>query len=102
LQRFKAHAFSLAAIDVYLAAVHDESLARGYSFDRSKIGALQKVDFIPTTSGQIMYEWQHLLEKLSNRNPALYEKRRNVEKPKCHPLFRVKAGGMETWENVRE
>ena len=102
LERFKAHAFPLAAIDVYLAAVHEESLARGYSFDRRKIGPLQKVDLIPATSGQVMYEWQHLLEKLSNRNPALYEKWRNVDKPKCHPLFRVKAGDVESWEKVRE
>jgi hypothetical protein len=102
LERFKAHALPLAAIDVYLAAVHEESLARGYSFDRRKIGAVQKVDLIPVTSGQVMYEWQHLLEKMSNRNPALYEKWQNIEKPKCHPLFRVKAGGVESWEKMRD
>lgn len=100
LERFKAHAFPLQAIDVYLAAVHDESLARGYKFDRSKIGPVQKNEFIPATSGQIMYEWQHLLEKLSNRNPALHEKWRNVTLPESHPLFVVKKGEVESWEKI--
>jgi hypothetical protein len=102
LERFKQHATPLQAIDVYLAAVHDEATARGYAFDRSKIGLLQNVGFIPATSGQMEFEWRHLLEKLSNRNPALYEKWQSIKEPKSHPLFRVKAGKVESWEKVRK
>lgn len=100
LDRFKQHAMPLQAIDVYLAAVHDEATVRGYSFNRSKIGPVQHVECIPATSGQIEYEWQHLLRKLSSRNPALYEKWRTVSKPECHPLFRAKAGEVEPWEKM--
>ena len=38
LERFRAHAAPLAAIDSYLRAVAVEAEMRGYSFDRRKIG----------------------------------------------------------------
>jgi len=102
LERFKAHDFPLQAIDFYLAAVHNESVKRGYSFNPGKIGPLQKIKSIPTTSGQINYEWQHLLGKLSNRNLMLYERWRVVTQPQCHPLFVVKKGEVESWEKVQK
>jgi hypothetical protein len=102
LERFKAHAFPFQAIDSYLAVVHEESRTRGYKFDQSKFLPVSKVLSIPATSGQLEYEWQHLLEKLSRRNPELYEKWLVVKKPKCHPLFVVKKGEMESWEKVQK
>src|SRR5690349_18012947 len=38
LERFRAHATPELAIDAYLAAVHEEAVARGYAFDRGKLG----------------------------------------------------------------
>jgi hypothetical protein len=41
LTRFRAHPASRAAINAYLAAIHAESEARGYAFDRGKVGRLR-------------------------------------------------------------
>ena len=100
LDRFKAHAEPLAAIDVYLAAVHAEATARGYAFDRSKIGALQPVAHIAVTSGQVAHEWTHLLHKLAMRSPPLYAQWRTVDTPICHPLFNEGPGPVAVWERV--
>jgi hypothetical protein len=99
LQRFQSHAAPEWAIDAYLAAVHDEATARGYAFDRSKLGPLHVVPGIATTAGQMDYEWQHLLRKLATRNPALFERWRN-ERPASHPLFVPQPGPVEPWERT--
>ena len=101
LDRFRTHPHPLLAIDAYLAGVYAEAMARGYSFDRSKIGPDQVPDPIPVTSGQISHEWQHLLSKLSVRSTPLFERWKMVEGPACHPLFRPCAGPVAPWERVQ-
>lgn len=98
LDRFRTHAAPRSAINAYLAAIHSEALARGYAFDKRKIGPLRQVPPIPTTVGQIAYEWQHLLEKLSTRSPVLRGQWRAVRTPRCHPLFTPVPGLIEPWE----
>lgn len=98
LERFRSHPSPRSAINVYLSAVHAEAISRGYEFDRSKIGPIRTVQPISTTSGQVDYEWEHLLAKLARRNPPLFEKWRNVRPVQCHPLFRVHSGSIATWE----
>ena len=44
LDRFTAHAQPRLAINAYLAGVHAEAEARGYSFDRTKIGPVKVVE----------------------------------------------------------
>jgi hypothetical protein len=100
LQRFQQHAAPLAAIDTYLLAVHDESLVRGYSFDRGKLGRPRRPALIPGTRGQLDYEWQHLLHKLRQRSPALAEKWGGLAAPEPHPLFSIRAGPVAPWERV--
>ena len=68
LERFRTHESPRYAINAYLAAIHSEAAARGYAFDKQKIGPLRPVHSISTTAGQISYEWQHLLRKLSMRS----------------------------------
>lgn len=101
LDRFKDHGSPLSAISLYLKAVHVEAATRGYDFDKSKIRAARKRPVISVTSGQIEYEWAHLMEKLRVRSPGLYQKWRKIETPASHPLFRVCAGKMEPWERPR-
>lgn len=98
LERFKAQSEPLAAIALYLQAVHAEAQARGYRFDRDKftVGAADLT--IPVTEGQIDYEWGHLLEKLRLRNPELHRKWVSTPEPAPHPLFRVCAGEIAPWE----
>jgi hypothetical protein len=98
--RFRAHAAPRAAISTYLHAVHAEAGRRGYSFDRSKVGAARCEAPIAVTRGQIEYEWQHLLRKLSARSPQYYRRWRTVRTPQCHPLMRRCAGGIEPWERT--
>jgi Pyrimidine dimer DNA glycosylase len=98
LYRFKNHTAPLTAISLYLKGIHAEAKARGYAFDESKIKPARKVVSLTVTSGQMAYEWKHLLTKLQVRNPALHEKWRNTEMPEPHPMFNVHAGDVEPWE----
>lgn len=98
LQRFRAHAAPRSAISTYLAGIYAEATARGYAFDRSKLGPLRPVNPIAVTAGQISHEWQHLMRKLATRNPALHEYWRGTVKPDCHPLLRIRPGAVEEWE----
>jgi len=98
LERFRLHPAPRLAINAYLAAVHDEAAARGYAFNRLKVGPLRSVPRLPATSGQLAYEWDHLLSKLSRRNEALHRRWRSVTSPECHPLFAPTAGPVARWE----
>ena len=100
LDRFRAHDAPLSAINAYLAAVHSEATARGYAFDKRKIGPLRSVHSIATTRGQITHEWQHLLKKLSTRSRVWRKQWRTVKTPVCHPLFRPVPGLIEPWERA--
>jgi len=98
LDRFKNNSAPLAAISLYLKAIHAEAEMRGYSFDKSKIKPTRKAVTLTVTSGQIAHEWAHLLVKLKERNPALYRKWLSTEVPEAHPMFKVQAGEVEPWE----
>jgi hypothetical protein len=101
LERFTSHPSPRLAINAYLAAVHAESVARGYAFARSKIGPVRAVQPIATTTDQISYEWEHLLRKLAVRCPALFTQWQELDRPACHPMFRSHAGPVASWERVR-
>ena len=98
LERFRAHASPLAAINTYLRAVATEAEKRGYSFDRTKIGPARRDLTLSATHGQLAYEWKHLLRKLRSRSPGLYSRWRGDASPEPHPLFEVVQGGVEPWE----
>jgi len=98
LARFRAHASPRSAINAYLAAVHAEATARGYDFNRRKIGPVRRVAPIAATSGQLAYEWQHLMKKLAVRNRPLHARWRRMQRADCHPLFRRVRGPVADWE----
>jgi hypothetical protein len=98
LDRFKGHPDPLVAISAYLMAVHTEATARGYHFDRRKIGRTPAPLTLSVTSGQLEHEWAHLMAKLRVRDPA---HRHRWCKTRCalpHPMFQVIAGDVEPWE----
>ena len=101
LLRFQSHAAPRSAINAYLRSVLVEAESRGYSFNRQKVGPVRANAKIEATAGQLRYEWQHLMNKLSARSPSLYRRWRSVAKPESHPLFRVKPGAVELWERQR-
>lgn len=100
LDRFKAHARPTAAIAAYLHAVCDEADARGYHFDRSKVARRIRRITISETGGQLQCEWSHLLRKLKRRSPADY-RRVFAGRATAHPMFRLRAGGVQPWEKAR-
>jgi hypothetical protein len=101
LERFRAHAWPRTVINAYLHAVADEAYARGYAFDRSKLGRGSVRLKLRVTHGQLRYEWRHLLQKLSVRNPPLHQRWRGERFLEPHPLFRVVRGKVEAWERPR-
>jgi pyrimidine dimer DNA glycosylase len=100
LARFRAHPSPRAAINAYLAAVHAEATARGYAFDRRKVGPVRRVAQVAATSGQIDYEWRHLMRKLSVRDRALHQRWCRSRRAECHPLFRRVRGPVADWERT--
>lgn len=102
LDRFRLQLEPRSAICAYLSFVHQEATARGFSFDESKIELPEGRSWTPisVTSGQLQYEWIHLLKKLSIRNPPLHRKWGAIEMPQCHPLFLVCPGNIESWERI--
>jgi hypothetical protein len=101
LERFQSHAAPRSAISCYLAGVCEEAAARGYSFDSSKVGPARSSIRILATTGQIDYEWQHLLRKLRTRNRAAYLRWKAQQELEPHPMFEVISGPVEQWERIR-
>jgi len=101
LERFRAHPMPVSAVNRFLSQVHAEATARGYSFDARKIGPLRQTESIVVTTGQLKYEWKHLLRKLKRRSPQAYRRWRGTKLPERHPLFRKVRGRIAAWENVK-
>lgn len=101
LERFKSHEEPRFAINAYLAAIFDEAVSRGYSFDPGKLGPVRAVTQIAATTGQFEFEWEHLMTKLSSRNPMIYEKWQSIVDPAIHQLFHIISGEIEPWERGR-
>lgn len=102
IARFRCQPSPVAAIAEYLRAVHDESVARGYSFTANKIRRARSAGLIDATRGQVKFEWQHLMNKLSTRDPQRFARLARTRHPEVHPLFRVVPGGVEHWEKVAD
>ena len=101
LLRFQATRNPAAALATYLAVVHEESLRRGYHFDRAKIGKERVRGRIIESQGQLLYEWEHLKAKLAVRDPARHRASLFVSVPEAHPLFRLVEGDVQPWEKQR-
>jgi hypothetical protein len=100
LERFKKAIDPLDAIHGYLAGVFKEAQYRQFDFDVSKFRTPSKALVLTVTEGQLTYEFEHLLAKLKVRDPALYKKVMKNKVIETHPLFKVIAGKMESWERV--
>src|SRR5690242_3151819 len=99
LTRFRSHPKPIAAIDAYLAVIYTEASRRGYAFDETKIGRRRIAERIPETTGQLAFEWNHFLLKLSIRDPTRHRALRRIHgRPDAHPCFRVVRGGVRRWE----
>jgi hypothetical protein len=102
LIRFRDQHEPVEAIATYLAAVHEESLRRGYHFDKSLIQPVRTQVRILETQGQLYFEWKHLKLKLQTRSPDQLLKINQVMEPDPHPLFEIIPGEVREWEKIAE
>lgn len=100
LLRFKNTINPVGAIASYLRDVAEEADIRGYRFDRSKIVNRRLTSTINVTSGQVAYEFSHLLVKLKVRDIQRFRQLKDTTRYKLHPLFYKIRGDIETWEIV--
>lgn len=101
LIRFRQHPNPLGAIASYLVEVQREATRRGYDFDRSRIAARHTRIPIDVSSGQLLYEVEHLKSKLWARDRRAHARLAASGRLRLHPLFRRVRGGIEAWETVR-
>lgn len=102
LERFRNHPAPSDAIGAYLRGVADEADVRGYSFDRSRIIAVDEVvASLKLATGQLSYEWGHLMLKLEHRSPDVAASWSSVHLPEAHPLFTVLEGPIAPWERPK-
>jgi hypothetical protein len=98
LARFQAQPRPVAAIAAYLEGLAVEASTRGYRFDTSKISRSKDAKQLEETTGQLFYEWQHLMRKLRGRAPSLFRQFNRIQRPAPHPLFRIVPGEVRNWE----
>jgi len=98
LLRFRLQSDPLDAIASYLVEVHAEAERRSYSFNGCKIGSGRLGHKMEETSGQLLFEWGRLLNKLKERSPTSYLEQKGINQPDAHPLFTVVPGGLQDWE----
>lgn len=98
LNRFKATDNPLDSIHQYLAVVYEESLQRGYRFNKDKIDWNFQPVQMSVSEGQMHYETQHLLHKLAIRDEEKHQQLAAVENVLPHPLFIVERGEIAEWE----
>lgn len=98
LIRFRQAVSPAECIASYLSGVHAEAARRGYHFDERKIPFFHSLEPIPSTRGQLDYEWARLAEKLRHRSPSWFACIKKGVRPLPHPLFRVVPGPAEDWE----
>ncbi|MGA9994398.1 MAG: pyrimidine dimer DNA glycosylase/endonuclease V [Pyrinomonadaceae bacterium] len=102
LARFKTQSNPVAAIAEYLRSIHREALSRGYKFSEEKIEPADSPEEISCTRGQLLYEWNHLKEKLKSRDAERFALFERIAEPEPHPLFKIVEGEIESWEITRD
>src|ERR1700722_18812874 len=85
LERFKICNSPLNAINLYLAAVYEEAMKRDYDFNKSKFAVVKESIKLNVTSGQLEYEFEHLLKKLNKRDSPRYTKLKVIKSIEPHP-----------------
>jgi hypothetical protein len=99
LTRFRRTADPILYVGTYLYHIHLEGKRRNYEFDLAKIRRFNtSIPRIPVTRGQIKYEFNHLLKKLSERDEALYIRLKRMKIIQQHPVFYITEGPIEEWE----
>lgn len=102
LERFKKQKDPVAAIATYLIEIHGEAERRGYRFDKTKICPRKTKEKLAATREQLLYEWEHLKRKILKREGCPRVICSGTTLPSAHPLFRIVAGGVNSYEKVNQ
>ena len=100
LERFRASRAPLSAIATYLLEIHREATRRGFRFDQNKIGPGRMRRHLPVPEGQLIFELDHLREKLARRDEPCLDRLKSVLCPDTHPLFEMTSGSIAPWERI--
>jgi len=102
LLRFRRYENPLDLIDAYLYQIYLEAKRRGYTFNPSKIRMIELNGAAKVTTGQLEYEFKHLLRKLIKRDKEKLEELKRIKPNQIepNPVFSVVEGGVEDWERV--
>jgi hypothetical protein len=98
LRRFKATPDPVGAVADYLRGVYAEAVNRAYNFSEDRIAPASFSRQILCTRGQLLYEWNHLKEKLKKRDARRFQEVWNILEPEAHPIFKIVEGEIEDWE----
>jgi hypothetical protein len=101
LDRFRSAHDPAGLVELYLLHVFEEGQARGYAFNREKIGNPSRRRSLPVTTGQLDFELLHLKRKLRVRSPTAYARIRGLSRAEPHPMFRPVPGSVEPWERAQ-
>ncbi len=102
LNRFKQEKNPVNSINCYLVSVYEESVKRGYQFNKEKIGWNFKSETLTVTNGQVIYERNHLLNKLKTRDKKKYDELIEEQNFSPHPMFKIVQGDVEDWEIIEK
>ena len=84
-----------------VAAVGVESQPMTYYFGATGGGVFKTTnggaDWKPVTDGQLAFEWEHLLRKVRERDPAWLAGIQDAL-PRAHPMMDVEPGPVAPWE----
>ncbi|MBU0926762.1 MAG: pyrimidine dimer DNA glycosylase/endonuclease V [Spirochaetes bacterium] len=103
LIRFAASVDPLSSINLYLSGLLDESMARGYRFDGSRLSrpAGSMINRISVTSMQVQYEKELLRMKLRERDKDRYRALSGEAEIEIGGVFRMIPGDIESWERTK-
>ena len=104
LLRFKRYDSPADFIDAYLYQIYLEAKRRGYNFNLSKIRRVEALGASKVTTGQLEYEFKHLLTKVMKRDKKKFEELKGI-KPnviEANPVFSVVEGEVEDWERIKK
>jgi len=96
LIRFKQQSSPLEFINTYLIHIHNESKNRNYNFNKKLISNMLTKNKIQVTDKQLIYELNHLKNKLNNPQHL-----KSIIIPEPHPVFKVIKGEVEIWEKIK-
>ncbi|MFN3910313.1 MAG: pyrimidine dimer DNA glycosylase/endonuclease V [Candidatus Anstonellaceae archaeon] len=100
LIRFKKYKNPIKIINAYLYEIYKEAKYRGYFFNKEKIKKVKLSSKIPINSGQIKFEFKHLLKKLNLRDKKKYKEIKSTKDIELHPIFFKVPGKIEKWEKT--